>query len=555
MAKMSVGARIKSVWHARAQQGIGGLLLFGWTGTVLACLAAIVVSFFLAGYFNPYWRRADMDYMMVYQVFLLNDARPQSYFDHPGYLKIVLLDLWFRLSHWLGALDVIALSNLPPAFDVAGFERVWTAAVRTGRLLSLTLMLAFVAAFAVLIRRLIADWRIAALAVIVLSFSTGVMFHARVLRTETLAAGLSTLGLLLLLIAARSPASSWRFLLVGLAAMLCTLGVVNKVHAVFAAVAWPLVVLAFGLRADERPPLWRQPVGAAVVLAILSVLVVMTAIPAASLVASALEQRATSEFPMLPALFGILGFYQAVLAAYVAGAVVAFALIWRVGVLETVATLLAVALSVALGLLSMTLRPHPQNAVTVVNFLDIMFTWAAASDPALRAGGAVAITRVLWSLAAGIYEVFAHITFVLHTSSRTTMFLQWIIVAGLVFAWRRGHRALVGQVAVLLLAAFGLDLGATFRGAKIEYGIFADCVIIVAAAWLFGNLPSLLAYRYAFHLGALFIAVTVLFGQLEVVKIAWLSRAGPEGTCSWVGHYVPLVERFPYCAPRAAGQK
>jgi hypothetical protein len=202
---MSVGARIKSVWQARAQQGGHGLLLFGWTGTVLLCLAAIVLSFFAAGYFNPYWRRADMDYMMVYQVFLLNDGRPQSYFDHPGYLKIVLLDLWSRLFHWLGVLDAIALSDVPPASDVAGFERAWTAAVRTGRLLSLTLMLSFVAAFALLIRRLIGDWRVAARAVVVLAFSTGPMFHARVLRTETLAAGLTTLAPLLLLIAARSP--------------------------------------------------------------------------------------------------------------------------------------------------------------------------------------------------------------------------------------------------------------------------------------------------------------------------------------------------------------
>ena len=115
--------------------GAGGLLLFGFAGTLLLCLVAMTVSFFVAGYFNPYWRRADMDYMMTYQVFLLNDGRPQSYFDHPGYLKILLFDWWARLFHGLGALDVIALSKIPPASDVAGFERAWTAAVRTGRLL------------------------------------------------------------------------------------------------------------------------------------------------------------------------------------------------------------------------------------------------------------------------------------------------------------------------------------------------------------------------------------------------------------------------------------
>jgi hypothetical protein len=515
------------------------------------CLTAMIVSFFAAGYFNPYWRRADMDYMMTYQVFLLNDGRPQSYFDHPGYLKIVLLDWWARLFHWLDALDVIALSKIPPASDVAGFERAWTAAVRAGRLLSLALMLSFITAFALLIRRLVADWRVAALAVVVLAFSTGPMFHLRVLRTETLAAGCVTLGLLLLMLAARSPASSWRFVMVGAAAVLCTLGVINKVHAVFAAAAWPLVILAFGVRADARPPLWQRPAAAAVVLAVLAALLVLAAVPAVNLIATALAQRTTSALPMLPALFGVPGFYQAVLGAYVAGAIVAFAVIWRVGVLETLATLLAVALGVALALLALTLRPHPQNAVTVVNFLDIMFAWASFSDPALRADGGVAITRVLWSLLVGVYEVFAHLTFVLHTSSRTTMFLVWIVIAGLVVAWRQGQRLLTGQVALLLLVAFGLDLVATFRGAKIEYGIFADCTIIVAAAWLFGNLPSLLAHRHAFLVGVVLIVLTVAFGQLEPVKMAWLSRSGPQGTCSWVGHYVPLIERFPYCPPRA----
>lgn len=546
MTKLAYRARFKSAWQARAQRGIDGLLWFGWSGTVIFCLAAIVVSFFLAGYWNPYWRRADMDYMIVYQAFLLGEGRPQSYFDHPGYLSIVLVDVWFRLLRWLGALDVIALSGIPPASDAAGFERVWTAAVRAGRLLSLTLTLGFIAAFALLIRRLVGDWRVAALAVVALAFSTGPMFHARVLRTELLAAGLCTLGLLLLLLAARAPGSSWRFLLVGLAAMLCTLGVVNKVHAVFAAAAWPVAILAFGVRSELRARLWRRPAPAASVLALLAVLTILAAIPAANLIVTALIDRGTSALA-LPPPFDVLGLYQAVLASYVAATIVAFALLWRVGMLETVATLLAVTLGVALGLLSLTLWQHPQNAIAVVNFLDLMTMWAVTSDAALRDAGGVAIARFLWRLLAGAYEVLAHISFVLHPSSRATMFLQWIVLAGLVVAWRNGQRLLVGQVAMLLLVAFGLDLVATFRGAKIEYGIFADGVIVIAAAWLFGHLPSLLADRRAFAIGALFFAIAVPLGQVEVVKPAWLARSGPEPTCAWVGHYVSLVERFPYC--------
>ncbi len=550
MANRALGARLKSAWYARVQRGVDGLLWFGWTGTVVCCLIAIVVSFFLAGYWNPYWRRADMDYMMVYQAFLLNDGRPQSYFDHPGYFSIVLLDLWFRLLRWLGALDVIALSGIPPASDAAGFERVWTAAVRAGRLLSLTLVLGFIAAFAFLIRRLIADWRVAALAVVVLAFSTGAMFHARVLRTELLAAGLCTLGLLLLLLAARSPAVWWRFLLVGLAAMLCTLGVVNKVQAVFAAAAWPVAVMVFGVRSEMRGLVWQRPAYAALVLTILAVLVVLAAVPAANLIAAALFERGSSAVSLPSPALGVAGLYQALLGAYVAAAIVAFAMLWRVGIWETLATLFAVALGVALGLLSMMLWHHPRNAIAVVNFLELMLAWAGASDMVLRAGDGISIAHLLWKIMAGAYEVFAHMTFVLHSSSRATMFLQWIVLAGLMLAWRNGQRLLVGQVALLLLVAFGLDLVATFRGAKVEYGIFADCVIVIAAAWLFGHLPNLLADRRAFIIGALFIAIAVPLGQFEVVKAAWLSRTGPEPTCAWVGHYVSLVERFPYCPVR-----
>jgi hypothetical protein len=547
MAYVALGAGLRSAWQARAARGVDGLLWFGWTGTVVCCLVAVLVSFFLAGYWNPYWRRADMDYFIVYQAFLLNDGRPQSYFDHPGYFSIVLLDLWFRLLHGLGALDVIALSGIPPASDAAGFERVWTAAVRAGRLLSLVLVLSFIAAFAFLIRRLIADWRIAALAVCVLAFSSGIMFHSRILRTELLAAGLCTLGLLLLLLAARSPGAWWRFLLVGLAAMLCTLGVVNKVQAVFAAVAWPVVMMMFGVRSEAPGRVWQRPAYAAAILLGLSALTIAAAIPAANLIAAAFAERGSSVFSLPPPPFGVLGLYQALLAGYVASAIIVFAVLWRVGMLETLATLLAVALGVAVGLLSMTLRHHPQNAISVVNFLELMLAWASASDGALRADGGAAVMRLFWKVLVGVYEVLAHYTFVLHTSSRATMFLQWIVLAGMVLAWRRGHRLLVGQVAMLLLAAFGLDLVATFRGAKIEYGIFADCLIILAAAWLLGQLPSLLEHRRAFVIGALFIAIMVPIGQFEVVKAAWLSRAGPESTCQWVGHYVSLVERFPYC--------
>jgi hypothetical protein len=543
---------MKAKDKARTTSGLDRLFIIPtWTGTLYLVLGSIVASFLLFGYWNAYWRFADMDFMMVYQGFLLNDGKPQDFFDHPGHLNILLIDAWFRLLHGLGMLDVIALSQIPSASDAAGFDHVWTAAVRAGRVLSLLIALLFVVVFAKLMRRLVVDWRIAMLATVMLAFSTAVMWQARQMRTDLLAAGLSTVGLLLLLLAARAPRSSWRPVMVGMAALLCTLGMVNKVHSIFMTAAWPFVVLFFGVRSEQIRTLWREPARALMAIVALLALVVLAAIPAAHLFEVAFTERASSVFRFPPPPFGILGLYQAVLACYVAAAVLVFAWLWRVPVLETIATLLAVALGVLAGLDSMLLIYHPQNPLTVINFIEHMFVWATFSDPTLAAGGGVLSMTLLKSLAAGLYEEFAHFTFVLHTSSRGTMFLQWIVVVGMWMAWVRGQRLLVAQVAVLIAAAWAIDIAGSLRGAKIAYDIFSDPIIIIAAAWLFANLPALAAHRLAYPIGVILLAVQVVLGQFEAVKASLLLRRSPQSTCEWLPRHLKLIERFPYCPPRA----
>jgi len=542
----------KVAGDVKQPRGLDSVLITkSWSGSLVLTLLGVVVSFFLFGFWNAYWRFADMDYMMVYQGFLLNDGKPQDFFDHPGHLQVVLTDAWFRLLHWLGALDVIALSQIPDASDAAGFERVWTAAIRAGRLLSLLLALSFVGAFAALIRRLIADWRVAALATAMLAFSTGVIWQSIQMRTDLLAAGLGTIGLLVLLLAARSPGSPWRPLLVGIAALLCTLGVVNRVQAVFMAGLWPIVVLFFGVTSEGGATLWRDLTRAVWPIVILAALAWLAAAAVVPLFEVAFSARSSSVFVFPPPPFGVLGLYQGLLAAYVAAAILAFAWIWRVPVLETVATLFAVMLGVEIGLSSILLHYHPQNALSVINFVEHMFVWAGFSDPQLAQSGSVLSLRLLQSLALGLYEQFAHFTFVLHTSSRATVFLQWITIAGMVLAWRGGQRLLVLQTAVVLAAAWGIDTMGTLRGAKIAYAIFGDPVIIIAAAWLFGNLPELAAHRWAYPVGVVLLTTQIVFGQFEAVKAAFALRRTPDSTCQWLPLHIKLIPRFPYCPPKA----
>src|SRR5450631_4563036 len=162
---------IRQYLASRRGEDMAGWVFFGWRGSILLILAALAASFLLCGYWYPYWRIADMDIMMGYQGFLVNAGFAQDFFDHPGYLSVVLTADWFALLHRLGLLDVASLAQMPKADDAAAFNAVWTQAIRAGRVLSLLVTSTFIVAFALLLRRLIRDWQISVLAVFCLTFS------------------------------------------------------------------------------------------------------------------------------------------------------------------------------------------------------------------------------------------------------------------------------------------------------------------------------------------------------------------------------------------------
>src|ERR1700752_5346350 len=95
---------------------------FGWSGGLALILAMLTASFFLAGYFVIYWRNADMDFMIVYNALVMNDGKPQAFFDHPSYFTILSVKWWFQLMHSLGLLDAWKLSSIPSALNVPAFD-------------------------------------------------------------------------------------------------------------------------------------------------------------------------------------------------------------------------------------------------------------------------------------------------------------------------------------------------------------------------------------------------------------------------------------------------
>src|ERR1700730_11463141 len=128
------------------------LTFLGWRWGLTAITAGLAVSFFLFGYALIYWRNADMDFMVIYNALVLNDGKPQLFFDHTAYITILSLKLWFQLLHALGLLDAWSLSAVPAAADGPAFDAAMTHAVRAGRLLAFLIATGCVLVFAGLVR-------------------------------------------------------------------------------------------------------------------------------------------------------------------------------------------------------------------------------------------------------------------------------------------------------------------------------------------------------------------------------------------------------------------
>jgi hypothetical protein len=519
------------------------ILINNWYGSLAVIVAGLVVSFFLLGFWWPYWRIADMDFWMVYEAWLFNDGLPQEWFDHPGYLTILLLGNWFRLLHSAGLLDVYALSALPAPPDA---EHAWTAAVRAGRILSLVLAIAFVLGFGALLRRLIGDWRVAVLATLALAFSGGVAMQARMIRTELIAGGLVIIALLILLNAAGALKTPWRPVLVGLSAFLATLGFVNKVQLVFLICALPLIVLTFGCRSDDPAAFWRRSPLAIPIVALMAICAITIAVPAASLIWLGLSQ-ASSDDHLRPFIPGMLGIYQTAIAAWIVSAMIGFAVLWRVSIPETLAAMCAVLAGVATGLLSLCIRYNPQIAIVVMNPLEELVPWA---DNLRAADGMSFSSGLVRSLIHGMGVVLATRTFILDTSARPTIFLEWLVIAAAFFAWKAGNRTLVAQVAVLMCVAWGMDTIYAVRSLQQQYFILTDPLVIIAAALPLAALPSLQAHRRAFQIGAVLIALHLVLSQADPFRHTFQSSKPLELCVEHFG-YTRRIERFPFC-PLAA---
>jgi hypothetical protein len=526
-----------------ANDAFDRLAFLGWRWGLAAITAGLAASFFLFGYALIYWRNADMDFMVIYSALALNDGKPQVFFDHPAYITILSVKLWYQLLHALGLLDAWSLSAIPSAANAPAFDAAMTSAVRAGRLLAWLIATGSVLVFAALVRLIVRDWRVAMLATLAYALSGGIAVHSRILRSELVAACPVIFALMILIMVGRRSSIA-RPLGIAVAAGLCMLGLENKVQAILLIAALPLIIMPFGSADSASVAFWRDTRLSWLAAVIAGAVAVAAASAAWPLISIGFDRSLLDAAHFHPLLLDRFGIYQAALAILIGGCMIAYAVIWRVSTTETLASMFAIIAGASIALLAFDLEYSTSNVIAVVNPLEKMLTFAdAATADAANGSGVSGIFSLLLD---GIASVLARYSFVLHSSPRPTVFLTWLIVPGIVVAWRRGERQAAIQALVLLLAAIGIDALGVRRGLKSEYFIFTDPLIILSGAMLLDSLGDLRFHKWAYPVAAILLGLHIAVGQAEPIKYAFMRR-GPEPICQWNGYYMPLMP-LPWCS-------
>jgi hypothetical protein len=519
------------------------LTYLGWRSGLAATIAGLATSFFLFGYALIYWRNADMDFMVIYNALVLNDGKPQLFFDHTAYITILSVKLWYQLLHALGLLDAWSLSAIPTAADVPAFDAAITSAVRAGRLLAFLTATGCVLAFAGLCRHIVRDWRVAMFATLALAFSGGISVHARILRSELLAAAPVIFALMILMVVARRARIA-RPLGLMAAAALCVLGLENKVQAILLIGALPLLILSFGSAKSASVAFWRNAPLSWLCAGGAAVAAMCAAWAAWPIIAVGFDSALLNAAQFHPLLLGRFGIYQPALLLLTGGCMIAFAAMWNVSAAETIASMFSIIAGALVALLALELQYNANNVIAVFNPLERMLTFADATTTDAAKGADLA--QIFLLLFEGVGSVLARYSFVLHTSPRPTVFLIWLIVPGIVYAWRHREKQASIQALVLVVAAVGIDALGVRRGLKAEYFIFTDPLIILAGAILLDCLRDLRFCKWTYPIATVLCALHIGLGQAEPIKYAFMRR-GPEGVCQWNDHYLPLLQ-LPWCS-------
>jgi len=517
----------------------------------------MVVSFIIFGLLAPYWNKAMANLLAVHEALLYNEGSPQYFLWYPAHISPILLGLWYQILHLVGLLPEYKLSSLPATATADQFDATWQKLVALGYVESFVIGCLFVLASIALIRRLTGSWQVAVLAGVALAFSDGIALAYRTLRgsSEMLSSALVFVALLLTCIAASETGNARRFLYLGLAGLLVGLALTEKVQALLPALTIPMIALTFGK--DERSVgativsrgEWLRAVAlCAIGLAVLFPTIGLLEQGISSMPTSHITPNVPGHGPVYyrPLSGGLSGVYQWLLAIYVAGAMLLYALIYRVRAIDAVTALMAVFIGLALGFLTLHWRYDIISVVAVTNPVEHLSAASGSPGP----GTTTSILGLGGKLLHGLENALAVHTFFLRPSHRPTLLIEWLSFYAAFVLWRRGELKAALQIVGLLVAAIAIDASFTLRagmggGIKVYYVPYTDPFIVLAGAMalarFYGELLSAKTQKAVLAL----MLVYVVWGHFEPSRATY----GEHKKTKVCGLVAPFIEGLdiPYC--------
>jgi hypothetical protein len=224
-----------------------------------------------------------------------------------------------------------------------------------------------------------------------------------------------------------------------------------------------------------------------------------------------------------------------------------YARMWRIGAAETLGAIASVVLGGALGLLSLLICYHPQNAMAVANPIEHMFAFTNLWNSRPSGEAEILSGALATALIRGLGYSLANHSFVFWPSHRPTLLLEWLAIAGLIVAWRRGDRLLPAQVSVLILAVWGLDAVFWLRGLKNAYFAYTDPLLIIAAALVAARFSEIQHARWTRTAAISFFAFYVGWAHADPIRMTLTHKNPQEDDCYWFPHYLSRVGPFPFC--------
>ena len=513
-------------------------------GLTLLCLG-MAASVAALGLTMPYYNKAASDMVSAYEALLYNSRLAPDFLVYPGLVDRVALGLWYQLLHAVGLLSIWRLEDLPQGGDLKTYEAGWQSLVQAGRVYSLLTGLACVVAFTLLVRAWIGVWQIAILAGTAWAFASGNALGYRILRPEMMTAAMVFCALLLVLIAARDGRAAWRFPALTLAGFLVAVAIIDKVQSVIPALAILPLALAFGPDVARKPH--DAPSGGWLWSGVLAAAALAALWPAAAILSQGIAAMAAhTETAYQPLSGGLSGHYQFIVAGGIIAGMAAYGAIWHLSIAESIAGIASVGLGLALGFDLLYLNSSEAALVAVANPVEHLQAHSAGSGSLLLSQSSSVIgPTILKAIGKGL----AIHTFVLSPQHRPTLIIEWLTVAGLVYALRHGRTLLALQIALLVGCAIAQDSIFSLRQVKVYYVPYSDTPVILAGALALTQFAGRLMLPRVERATIGLMIVYILWGHAQPA-LAVYARHDRGKVCGIVTQFTKLIT-IPYCAKPA----